>query len=386
LELVVEAKSLGKDDMRRISFFSTMGSKTASMLMTSWPGADFHLSGPQFSDALRNHFGAPPIRVAPFTGNKLTSSLGIEVTYNRGPRKGLAKVCDEFGRRLVSSAVDGDDWRKRHDSIKSVTSSLLRDMGLNCQEEVYNLFASANSPAANGFFNGAASTAFRERQGCVPDLGVFDVSGRHLLEVKQLTLSRSAYFEPTNAASVKSRFAVETRALKVPAEYLAKAKVIDNQYNLGHRGWSDVTTEGPMTRRLREFTPNKKGNHVTPLVFGSFGEINSEFDDMLIAAAKAGAGKQMGSLNCRSESEALGISVFLLRRKLAAAIFQANANLLDNRLRFVFGNNAAAHQRRNAAAAGRAVRGQGFSDFTAEFSTFSGAAGSGAVEHWNQLV
>jgi hypothetical protein len=160
--LDADAKALAKDDMRRVSYFSVKSCKTASMLLTSWPGADFNLSGPQFTDAVRNHFGAPPTRVIPFIGNKLTSSEGLEVTYRHGHRKGQVKVCDEFGRRLVSSAVDGDDWRKRHDSVKSVTSGLLRDMGLNCQEEVYNLFASANSPAANSFFNGVSSTAYRE--------------------------------------------------------------------------------------------------------------------------------------------------------------------------------------------------------------------------------
>ena len=68
-----------------------------------------------------------------------------------------------------------------------------------------------------------------------------------------------------------------------------------------------------------------------------------------------------------------------------SAILLANANLLDNRIRFVLGNNAAALQRRNAASvrfAGKAV--QGLGDFTTEFLTYSGKL-SGA-SHWSDLV
>ena len=108
-------------------------------------------------------------------------------------------------------------------------------------------------------------------------------------------------------------------------------------------------------------------------------------DDLIIAAAKAGTGKMMVELNSSTEDEALGITVFTLRRRLSAAILLANANLLDNRIRFVLGNNAAALQRRKAASvrfAGTAVKGHG--DFTTEFLTYSGKLSGGSL--WSELA
>jgi hypothetical protein len=90
---------------------------------------------------------------------------------------------------------------------------------------------------------------------------------------------------------------------------------------------------------------------VTGLVFGWFGEINIDFDNLLCTAAEIGAERLWSDLNCTTIEHAKGVLVWSLRRKMAAAIARANVDHLFGRISLLTGDPNAAASRRAASQA-----------------------------------
>ena len=68
-------------------------------------------------------------------------------THNRGALAGTPRVLDAYGNNLNSVAL-GDHYRTRHDGVKRVIPQLCRWAGVECDTEVYNLFAGLLSHVA----------------------------------------------------------------------------------------------------------------------------------------------------------------------------------------------------------------------------------------------
>ena len=139
-------------DMRRVAFISTMGSHTAKAFLASWPDGDFNLP----TDAWHMAFCACLGLKVPFLKKFVGRLIGTSAT---------ARV-DAHGMALASAKLPGDHWRIRHDVVKHAISFTVRGMGIAVNCEVYNLFATAFSPAAAQHFTGPDS--FGRCKGLVP--------------------------------------------------------------------------------------------------------------------------------------------------------------------------------------------------------------------------
>ena len=106
----------------------------------------------------------------------------------------------------------------------------------------------------------------------------------------------------------------------------AEARQKDIQFSADAMG-----TIGPIEAKLREF------GDVIPLVFGWFGEINLEFDELLVEIAETGAARHWRDMCATTPATAKGTILWQLRRKVAAAILRSNVRLLHDRLCFAVG-------------------------------------------------
>ena len=106
-----------------------------------------------------------------------------------------------------------------------------------------------------------------------------------------------------------------------------------------------VNVVGPMEQRLMGF----RDPCVTPLVFGWWGEINSEFDDLLKHAANVGASRVWQPMLAASRAKAEGILLWNLRRRTGCEALRANVQHLMDRSAFITGDAAAAAARRDRA-------------------------------------
>ena len=77
---------------------------------------------------------------------------------------------------------------------------------------------------------------------------------------------------------------VERRAKKVHGEYESKARTTDVNFN----GCPRNGPPGPVLRKLQEY------GRVCPLVIGPFGEINEDFDQLIVDLANFGAEGALG--------------------------------------------------------------------------------------------
>ena len=135
-------------------------------------------------------------------------------------------------------------------------------------------------------------------------------------------------------------YAVKKRAASIPGTHLRKARTVDQRFN-----GTAVNAVGPMEQRLKDFGDPC----VTPLVFGWWGEINSEFDDLLKYAASVGASRLWQPMLAASPEKAQGILLWNLRRRIGCEALRANVQHLMDRSAFITGDAAAAAARRDRA-------------------------------------
>ena len=109
-------------------------------------------------------------------------------------------------------------------------------------------------------------------------------------------------------------YAFKKRAASIPGTYVRKARRVDQRFN-----GTAVNAVGPMEQRLKDFGDPC----VTPLVFGCWGEINSEFDDLLKYAASVGASRLWQPMLAASPEKAQGILLWNLRRRVGCEALRA---------------------------------------------------------------
>ena len=74
---------------------------------------------------------------------------------------------NEFGDNIQASALPGDHWRKRHDSLKNLTHRMCMWAGVEAEVEVFNLFSgSVRQEGLSGIEQA------RQRQTLVPNLRI----------------------------------------------------------------------------------------------------------------------------------------------------------------------------------------------------------------------
>ena len=99
--------------------------KCSSAWLQALPGPDSSLTSAEFAEA-----GAAALQLpSPACLEKLGQTV-------RG-----RQVVDLYGEVVQATALPGDHWRKRHDKFKMMVHRLCVWAGLDCEVEVFNLFA-----------------------------------------------------------------------------------------------------------------------------------------------------------------------------------------------------------------------------------------------------
>ena len=152
-------------------------------------------------------------------------------------------------------------------------------------------------------------------------------------------MTRYLTYPPVDVNRPEARqYAVTKRANLIQAEYIGKARRADQRHANTVAG-----QVGPVQAKLAQY------GTIRPLVFGSFAELNKEFEELIVKAAHIGARRSWRYMHVLSEDNAVGVLLWHLRRRIGGAAVRANAAFLLGRVPFAAGgstNPVAAHARR----------------------------------------
>ena len=104
---------------------------------------------------------------------------------------------------------------------------------------------------------------------------------------------------------------------------------------------------GPVEARLRGYQSG--GQLLARLVFEPYGDASSDFDLLVQDIATTGAKKHWRRMQCKSPTEAFGILVWRIRKRLGVAMVLANARFILERVQWVGPGSIAAAERRKRA-------------------------------------
>ena len=298
----------------------TQRDKLSSAWLLALPAGDTCLSSPVFAEAAAALLCLPSPACA--------DRIGCEVGKRR---------VDKYGDQVQAARVEGDNWRKRHDSIKLMLSKLFRWSRMPFQCEVFNLFA--HLIPQQGL---SRMERGRKRQGLVPDF-LLELDGERgqkndeLAELKVICCCPSRYtlIPPPPHPDRETVKAVDKRARVLTEEYRKKARDVDRVY-----GGAVDGTVGRVQRKLLVY------GEVRGLVFGAFGEASEGVHELvhLLANSRLKAeGLQQGRESAKGE---LGVVVGQVRRILSVTAVRAQAECLLSRLRSVGSGAGAAYGRR----------------------------------------
>ena len=248
----------------------------------------------------------------------LTLCMPSPVCKDRVGAKIGKRVVDLYGDNVMSEVLPGDDWRKRHDSVKMTINSLLSWSRVPATCEVFGLFSHLIPKEGLSKFESG-----RARQALVPDFKInlpdpLEGSKMILAELKILSCCPS-WYKPSGA-DVR---ATDTRARGLTADYRRKAKKIDQDVIK-----TPVDKRGPVERRLDEF------GTITGLCFGAFGEASQDVHNLVQTMAESRLKFQAeaeGRPGGGSDQE-LGLIVGQIRRALSMSAMKAQVECLLNRI------------------------------------------------------
>ena len=317
-KLDVDVRALPASDMRRLSWLNL--DKFSTVWVAAWPSHEVAFSNAEFAEVTARYFGLPSPACAPFVGTRIP---------------GLRDTVDAFGVRLLAANMHGDGWRLQHDCLKWRIVEDAKEMGVRLQCEVLGVFASSMSAFAR---ESLASLPLRQRQGIVPDfLASLEPSPGvpaedTLLELKTLHCAPSTYvFSWTRRCE-----AVLRRADRIPAEYVRKARKLDQRF------CGTVTGEtGPVERKLASF------GEVRGLVFGSWGEASPYVEELLSAFVASGSVRHWRAMRAQSPEEVRGALAWLLRRRWGFTALRESARLLLDRVHLLHPGVSAGTARRD---------------------------------------
>ena len=321
--------------------------KISSAWVLALPSADTALSNAEFAEAAASSLCLPSPACQGRVGE---------------PIKGQMKI-DEYGDAVQATALRGDHWRTRHDAMLHLLHSLCQWSGLKANMEVFNLFAGevrqeglnraqgnralqalvpdmaivmpAGGVARGGLGvggGGGGAEGAEERVGGPGGAALAGQGSRVLHELKVISCNSTRY-----KPSWKKR-AVDVRALKLPDEYLEKARAADRRQGVqpGEVGRVEAKLVGMGT--------------VRGLVSGNFGEMSE--DTHLLVAAMANsrvrvAGPTRGRRGrMRGEEAERSIAVSAIRRRLGVMAVRCQSSSLLGRLETLGPGGAAAAGRR----------------------------------------
>ena len=184
----------------------------------------------------------------------------------------------------------GGTFDRNHDALVHVHADAAREAGLLVQTEVRGLLTAGLPPAARAAAAAELRTSGRSWSQLVPDLMV----DQAVYDMKVIHYCPSRY-GCTQVAAPARALAANTRASKVPGEYIKKAKDVDREY--AHTPADQV---GPVERALADL------GGATGLVYGHFGEASKSVADLQTYIAESMAAAHWQELGYVTRDHAKG--------------------------------------------------------------------------------
>jgi hypothetical protein len=251
--------------------------------------------------------------------------------------RGADKFVGPRGAALMSGDAKGDGWTLQHDVGKHLQWTEFKDHGVQSSMELYGLFGDVFDTLrnANPLRWGVASP--HQHHGAVPDIAAtFPGERRKLYEVKCMHENPSCYPHCARGGATRvsgrcvcapCRFRIggdkriEKRAGRVNKDVATKLRKLDHSLGGYARG-----CVGPLEQRLDEL------GGVTPLVCGAFGGINKAWHHLQKKIAAARAQKVWRELLCPSVSQARGVLLSHMQRRMCFATAGARSRLRHDRI------------------------------------------------------
>jgi hypothetical protein len=191
------------------------------------------------------------------------------------PIMGTRRHVDAFGLVFfndVALCSRGGARKRWHDSLTREVFTALREGEVNSDREVEGLFRDLIPRASQAAYLRAYPNS-RRREGLVPDIRFRRNLVYTLADLKTMGFCGSRYGPPGRSCD---RLPPDTRADKVHAEYLAKARHLDRKWCGTPIGQGAI---GPVEQRLVSY------GRVAGVVFGYFGEMSKDACGLLTFAA-----------------------------------------------------------------------------------------------------
>ena len=153
--------------------------------------------------------------------------------------------------------------------------------------------------------------------GIQPDLLI---NGSEICEVKGIGCVKT-YYNKNNASRVTGP--VNARAKQIDQEYIRKARKLDRKHFPPE---TYVNGAGPFETAVKMF------GKVTPLAFGAYGEVNTEFEELISQFARRSACTKWRAMGARSEKEANGVIKSQYIKQIAICAIRAQAEYKMNRI------------------------------------------------------
>ena len=322
-ELKADYDALAHDDHRRWSFLAATTSKTARTLVTGWPDYGREFSTDEWVTALQMYLGLPLSILKQYVGAKII-----------GRGLGAGSVCDKYGRVLAAAQLPGGDWWKAHTLVQMEVAECLRAMGCNVVVEPTHTFF-PEVPLASEVNEAQYTMIARVR----PDFEFWMVD-RTIGELKLVRATPSYYACQGHNTSANHECnpgrAMKTRQRSIASDYTRRAKVLDAHFH----GWTadGDQSKGKVQAKLKQLRLRK-------LVGGWFGEISSDFEDLLDYMAEIAASNLQQSMMAATKEEAKAVLLFRLRSRINSTIMKAQARIVLGRLHHMAGSAATAEAR-----------------------------------------
>jgi hypothetical protein len=277
------------------------------------------LDNRQFSEVSAKHMGLPSPAAMEQLGQGIAGKLRRPRAGEVGPQ---SWEVDAYGDVVHSLSIE-DNYTQRHDGFKWELERLMRWADVQCNTEVYGLFAAL---VAQGPHEAKVATK-RKRQALVPD---FQVGGSGLAELKFIGAIPTFYPSPRLAqyrgggyvTPVMRRVLYYPREGGIQAEYEAKAKSVDGPLGL-------------VQRRLQAL------GKVQGWVVGAYGELS----DDLLGLVKVLAESKL-KVPLAGAPGAASVVVEYVRDRMGMAAVKAQADFLLSGLRWCGPGGAAAYAAR----------------------------------------
>jgi len=295
--------------------------KQAHQVLSSLPFRGSQLHDEEFLVHAQQKFGVPQ--------TCLHNLINMRIMGGRG-----TGVVDKYGFEVANAAAPGGHWTLRHRNLERTIARDVRDAGIPNDTEVLNLFANCVTDktlmrADTGGHNGLK--AQRLVQKLIPDFLTEMPSEtiRHqrvqvLQDIKTVSVGSSMY----KTQSVNARTSVVSKKQRsVATSYTTKAKQADIRYNYeGQQQQEGVM--GPVELKVKGY------GRTRGLVFGAYGEVSSDVEELMSYVAENVADKIWMINGHDSPMAAKSRAMQVIRARWAAEAARGQAQTLLGRRQY----------------------------------------------------